>query len=119
MYYILKFRVETYKKYLFGKDRMIQQVPGTCKISILCLQLHVSLKDEIPKRNEGNIPTSSNAMLNKISSIRCSWERFFFSSVILLEQKFVYLELVSPDGSRNIYFYISLHCSLRQLRIKD
>lgn len=54
------------KNFLFGKERMIQQVPGTCEISILCLQLHVSLKDELPKRNEGNIPSSSSAMLNKI-----------------------------------------------------
>lgn len=87
---------------------MTQQVPGTCKISILYLQLHVSLKDVLPKRNEGNIPSSSNAMLNKISSIRCSEEKVFFSSIITIRVK---IHLVGIRNSRwksqRVYFSIS------------
>lgn len=99
---------ENIKKYLFGKDRMIQQVPGTCKISILCLQLHVSLKDELPKRNEGNTPSSSNAMLNKNSSIRCSAEKVSFSSVITIR---VQINLVGTRITRwkSQYVYVFLY----------
>lgn len=96
------------KKFLFGKDRMIQQVPGTCKISILCLQLHVSLKDELPKRNEGNIPSSSNAMLNKISSIRCSEEKLLFSSVITIRVK-TRLAGIRISRWKSQYVYVFLY----------
>lgn len=98
---------------------MIQQLPGTCKISILCLQLHVSLKDELPKRNEGNIPRRSKTHI-KISSIRCSWERVFCSSVITIRVKICLVGTSSmTNRSHKIYFYILLHFSLRQFRIKD
>lgn len=96
------------KKFLFGKNRMIQQIPGTCKISILCLQLHVSLKGELPKRNEGNIPSSSNAMLNKISSIRCSEEKVFFSPVITIRVK-IHLVGIRISRWKSQYLYVFLY----------
>jgi len=108
MYYLLNFRVETYKKYLFGKDRMIQQVPSTCRISILRLQLHVSLKDELPERNEGNIPRSSDAMLNKISGIRCLWERVFSSSVITIRIKMCLVGISSITRWKSQYIFLYL-----------